>query len=83
LLGSRRPGCGTLRETKQKLKYQIDITFLSGEYMETKRVILSLPTDLIKQLDNYAQRNFKGNRTMAVYYILKQFLGKEELYERH
>ncbi|MEM2385881.1 MAG: hypothetical protein QXO67_02755 [Candidatus Bathyarchaeia archaeon] len=46
--------------------------------MGEKKVIFKLPEELVQKLDEYAEQECKGNRTMAVYQILKQFLEKRE-----
>jgi len=45
---------------------------------DEKRVILTLPSDLVEKLDKYAEREYRGNRTIAAYQILKQFLEEKE-----
>lgn len=44
---------------------------------ETKKVLITLPKKLVEKLDNYAEHNTMGKRSIAVWYILKQFLEKE------
>ena len=41
---------------------------------DDKRIIVSMPQNTLKQLDRYAKDEFKGNRTMAIYHIVKRFL---------
>jgi metal-responsive CopG/Arc/MetJ family transcriptional regulator len=41
--------------------------------MRNRKVMLSLPPDVLKTLDAYAKKEFQGNRSMAVYKILKTF----------
>ena len=45
---------------------------------DTKKILVTLPTNLVKKLDNYAEHNTMGKRSIAVWYILNQFLNKEK-----
>jgi len=42
------------------------------------KVLISLPEDFLKILDKYAKEKYMGNRSMAIYVILKSFFEKEE-----
>lgn len=41
---------------------------------EKKRILITLPLDLVEKLERYAEEEHMGNRTQAVYYILKHFI---------
>lgn len=41
---------------------------------EEKRIIITLPVDLLQKIDKYAEAEHRGNRTQAVYHILKNFI---------
>lgn len=44
---------------------------------DEKRIIVSMPTNLLEKLDEYAKNEVKGNRTIAVYQIVKTFLEEQ------
>jgi metal-responsive CopG/Arc/MetJ family transcriptional regulator len=46
--------------------------------MRNRKVLINLPDDVLKTLDTYARKEFKGNRSMAIYKILKTFFEPKE-----
>lgn len=49
-----------------------------GKEVMPPRILLSLPTDIVETLDIYAGKEFRGNRSMAIYKILKAFFEAKE-----
>lgn len=46
--------------------------------MGNRKILITIPTELLKTLDTYARKEFKGNRSMAIYKILKTFFEPKE-----
>jgi len=49
-----------------------------GNEVVQPKILVNLPTEIVETLDAYAEREFKGNRSMAIYKILKTFFEPKE-----
>lgn len=46
--------------------------------MKKPKVLITLPKETLEKLDKYAEENYMGSRSMAVYCILKKHFDSEE-----
>ena len=44
---------------------------------DTQKILVTLPKKLVKKLDKYAENQTMGKRSIAVWYILREFLDKK------
>ena len=46
--------------------------------MVGKKILVTIEDEVLKELDDYAKREYRGNRSMAVHRILKRFFADKE-----